>query len=71
MVLLKMGPGPRGLGPNPFSTVSQNIFLFFWILGVPKNKNEFFKEIGCIFEIFAILANGDLNLKLKICKVVI
>ena len=34
MVLLKMGP--RGLGPNPFSTVSQNSYYFFGISGVPK-----------------------------------
>ena len=36
MVLLKMGPmGPRGLGPNPFSTVSKQLFRV-GILGVPK-----------------------------------
>ena len=33
MVLLNVGPmGPKGLGPNPFSTVSQNSSFFseFW-----------------------------------------
>ena len=74
MVLLKMGlMGPRGLGPNPFSTVSPcppGVFL--------RQKRRPNKQImriistnGVFFEIFAILANVDLKLKLKICKMAI
>ena len=63
--------GPRGLGPNHFSSLSQNYFVFFWILGVPKNQNVFIPKNRRIFQIVAILAKVDLNLKLKICKVAI
>ena len=71
MVLLKMGPmGPRGLGPNPFSTVSQ-FFFVFRDFGRPQNENVFVMKISVFFEIFAILANVDLNLRLAICKVTI
>ena len=71
MVLLNVGPmGPRGLGPNHFSTVSTR-FFFPGILGVPENKNVFIQENRRIFRIFAILANVDLNLRLKICKIAI
>ena len=73
MILLKMGPmGPRGLGPNPFSTVSQNpFFLFVGILGVPKIKMCFFIKIGVFCVIVAILANVDVNLRLKNCRIAI
>ena len=81
MVLLKMGPmGPRGLGPwalwapgalgpTPFRLCRRTL-LFFGILGVPKKK-RFVQNLGVFFEIFAILANVDLNSRLKICKVAI
>ena len=43
MVLLKMGPmGPRGLGPNPFSTVSPcPPGVFFGKKRGPENKNAY------------------------------
>ena len=72
MVLLNVGPmGPRGLGPNHFSSLSQNYFVFFKILGVPKIKNVILHENKCIFGIFAVLANVDSSLRLKICKIAI
>ncbi len=73
MVLLKMGPmGPRGLGPNPFSTVSPcPPGVFFRQKRRLKKKKRISKKIGVFFEIFAILANVDLNLRLKICKIAI
>ena len=72
MVLLNVGPmGPRGLGPNHFSSLSQNYFVFFRILGVPKIKMRYFMKIAVVLRIFAILANVDLNLRLKICKIAI
>ena len=64
MVLLKMGP--RGLGPNPFSTVSPCPPVFF-----STKKKRISKRIGVVFEIVAILANVDLNLRLKIYKITI
>ena len=71
MVLLKMGPmGPRGLGPNPFSTVFPcPLGLFFGKNSVPK-KTYLLKKPR-IFEMVVILASVDLNLKLKICKIAI
>ena len=68
-----MGPmGPRGLGPNPFSTVSPcPPGILFGKKGVPKTNNAYFYENRCIFEIFTILANVDLNLRLKIYKIAI
>ena len=65
----RMGPmGPRGLGPNPFSTVLQNSFFVVWILGVQKIKYVISHENRCIF---TILANVDLNLRLGNCKIAI
>ena len=69
-----MGPrGTRGLGPNPFSTVSPcPPGFFFDKKSVYKTNNmSVSKKIGVFFEMFAILANVDLNLKLKICKIAI
>ena len=70
MVLLKMGPmGPRGLGPNPFSTVSPcPPGVFFRQKRRPPKKKRISKKLGVIFEIFAILANVDLNRGLKFIK---
>ena len=61
--------GPRGLGPNHFSSLSQNYFVFsgFWA----SQKNGLFKKIGVFLMIFAILANVDVNLRLQICKIAI
>ena len=72
MVLLKMGPmGPRGLGPKLFPTASQ-IFFSFRDFGRPKNaKMCISKKICVCFEIFAILANVDLNFRLDIFKIAI
>ena len=46
MVLLKMGPmGPRGLGPNPFSTVSPcPLGVFFRQKRRLKKRSAYFKE---------------------------
>ena len=71
MVLLKMGP--RGLGPNHFSTVSPcSPGVFFRQKRRPaKNIMRISKKTGVCFEIIPILANVDLNLRLKICKIAI
>ena len=74
MVLLKMGPmGPRGLGPNPFSTVSPcPPGVLFRQKRRPKNKiMRISQEIGVLFESFVILANVDLNVRLRIYKIAI
>ena len=74
MVLLKMGRmGPRGLGPNPFSTVSPCPPGFFFSAKTPSQTKiiRISKNIGVFVEIVAILANVDLNLMLKICKIAI
>ena len=69
-----MGPmGPRGLGPNPFSTVSAcppGVF-FRQKRRLTQKKVRISKKIGVFFEIFVILANVDPNLRFKICKIVI
>ena len=74
MVLLKMGPmGPRGLGPNPFSTVSAcppGIF-FRQKRRLEKKEVRISRKISVFFEFVAILANVDLNLKLTIYKMAI
>ena len=71
MVLLKMGP--MGLGPNPFSTVSPcPPGGFFRQKRCLKQKEvRISKKIGVFFDIFAILANIDLNLRLEIYKIAI
>ena len=74
MVLLKMGPmGPRGLGPNPFSTVSPcPPGVIFRQNRRPKKKvMRISKKIDVFLRIFAILANVDLNVRLKIYKITI
>ena len=73
MVLLKVGPmGPRGLGPNPFPTVSPcPPGVFFRQKRRLKKEVRISKKIGVFVEIFAILANVDLNSKLKIYKIAI
>ena len=69
MVLLRMGP--RGLGPNLFSTVSK-LFCGFRDFGCPeKVKVCIAKKISVRLQMFAILANVDLSLKLKIRKLAI
>ena len=65
------GMGPRGLGPNPFSTVSQISFFLFRDFGRPQKSNVFLWKIGVCFLMFAILANVDINLRLKICEIAI
>ena len=71
MVLLNVGPmGPRGLGPNPSSTVSQipSGGFFSGKTASPKKiARNYQKNVGC----FVILANVDLNLRLKICRIAI
>ena len=73
MVLLNVGPmGPRGLGPNPFSTVSPCPPGFFFSKKASKKEVVCISmKIGVSFEMFAIVANNDLNLRLKICKIAI
>ena len=70
MFILNVGPmGPRGLGPNPFSTVSQMPSGgFFWEKQRPQKNNAYLSKK---WRIFAMLANVDLNLRLKICKMAI
>ena len=71
MVLLNVGPmGPRGLGPNHFSSLSQNFFVSGFVAS-QKTKMCLFKKIDVRLRIFAIFANVDLNLKLKICRIAI
>ena len=74
MVLLNVGPmGPRGLGPNPFSTVSPcppGVF-FRQKRRLQKKEVRISKKIGVFFETFAICANVDLNLRLEIYKIAI
>ena len=67
-----MGPmGPRGLGPNPFSTVSPcPPGVFFPAKKASKQIKNGFVEKRIIFvENFAVLTNVDLNLMLKVCKI--
>ena len=70
MVLLKMGPmGPRGLGPNPFSTVAVPSGGFFSAKKASQTKiMRIFKKNDVFLRIVPILANVDLNLRLTICK---
>ena len=63
--------GPRGLGPNHFSSLSQNYFVFSGFWASQKNIMRISKKIGVLFEMFAIFAKVDLNLRLKICKIAI
>ena len=69
-----MGPmGPRGLGPNPFSTVSPcppGVF-FRQKRRLTKKEVRISKKIGVVFEMFAISANVDLKFKHQICKIAI
>ena len=74
MVLLNVGPmGPRGLGPNPFSTVSQmpSGGFFSAKTASQQKNNAYLLKNDVRLNMFAILANVDLNLKLKICKMAI
>ena len=74
MVLLNVGPmGPRGLGPNPFSTVSPcPPGVFFSAKKASQTKiMRISKTNGVFFEICAILGNVDLNLWLTIYKIAI
>ncbi len=73
MVLLKMGPmGPRGLGPNPFSTVSPcPPGFFFGEKRGPKYNNAYLLKNVVLLDVFASLANVDLNSRLKIYKIAI
>ena len=62
-----MGPmGPRGLGPNPFSTVSPCPPGFVFSAKKASKKKKVY-----LFEFFAMLAKVDLNLRLKNYKIAI
>ena len=78
MVLLKMGPmGPRGLGPwalwapgalgpTPFRLCRRALRgFFFGKKGVPTKTMRISKNIGVFLPIFVMLANVDLNPRLK------
>ena len=78
-----MGPmGPRGLGPwalwapgalgpTPFRLCRRALRGFFSAKKASKQKKKNSKKISVYFEIFAILANADLNSKLEIYKMAI
>ena len=58
---------PGALSPTPFRLCRRTSF-FSWISGRPKNINAFFRKIGVFFVVFDMLANVELNLRLKFVK---
>ena len=78
-----MGPmGPRGLGPwalwapgalgpTPFRLCRRALQGFFGKNSVPKTNYAYLLKNDVCLYIFAMLANVDSNLKLKICKIAI
>ena len=65
--------GPQGPWAQPlFDCVAVPSGGFFSAKKASKQKEErISKKIGVCFKIFAILANADLNSRLKICKIAI
>ena len=52
--------------------LAQQVDSFSWDFGRPKKiKTRIYKKIGVCLQMLAILANVDLNLRRKICKVAI
>ena len=61
---------PGALGPTPFRLCRRTLFVSGFCAS-QQIKKCLFKKLGVCFETFAILANIDLNLRLKICKIAI